>query len=194
MKYKNGWLKLYRKIFENPTITRSPEHMVVWLYLLCHATAQPYRAIFNGKEIELKAGQLITGRKVISQCVKSKIAESKVQRVLKDFENAHQIEQQTCNKNRLITVVNWESYQNSEQPNEQLPNTERTSTEHQINNTRTTAEHQPNIKRTSTEQQLNTYKENKEIKEDKESSSEKGFNHMSVEEAWEIMMRRNGQA
>lgn len=186
MKYKNGWLKLYRKIFENPTITRSPEHMVVWLYLLCHATAQPYRAIFNGKEIELKAGQLITGRKVISQCVKSKIAESKVQRVLKDFENAHQIEQQTCNKNRLITVVNWESYQNSEQPNEQQPNTERTSTEHQ-----------PNSKRTSTEQQLNTYKENrenKEIKEDKESSSEKGFNHMSVEEAWEIMMRRNGQA
>ena len=48
--------------------------------------------------------------------------ESKVKRILKSFENEHQIEQQTANKNRLITVVNWDKYQSSEQQFEQQVN------------------------------------------------------------------------
>lgn len=172
MKNMNGWIKLHRKVFENPTVTRSPEHMAVWMYLLCHATPQPYRAIFNGKEIELKAGQLITGRDSIAGSFDTKLDGHKVQRILKCFENAHQIAQQTSNKNRLITVLNWEAYQENAHQNRQ-----------QMHN-----------KRTTTAQQTDTYKENKENKEDKEikeSSSAKDFKRMSIEEAWEIMNRRN---
>ena len=131
MKNMHGWLKLYRGIFDNETVTRSPEHIAVWLYLLCHATPKEYTAVFKGEEITLKPGQLITGRNEIAKCVNSRISPSSVQRILKTFENAHQIEQQTTNKNRLITLVNWDRYQNSEQQTEQQANIKRTSSEHQ---------------------------------------------------------------
>lgn len=95
------------------------------------------------KRITLKKGQLLTGRKSISE--KLKIDENKVQRILKILENEHQIEQQTSNQNRLITIVSWDKYQEDEQQIEQ-----------QLNN-----------KRTTTEQQVNTNKNVKNIKNDK---------------------------
>ena len=92
----------------------------------------------------MKPGQLITGRKVLSS--ELKIDENKVTRILKTFENEQQIEQQTSNKNRLITIVSWDVYQKGEQQNNQ-----------QVNN-----------KRTTDEQQVNTNKNNKNIKDIKE--------------------------
>jgi hypothetical protein len=46
---------------------------------------------------------------------------------------AKMIEQQTTNKNRLITVLNWGSYQISEQVIEQQVNNNRTTSEQQVN-------------------------------------------------------------
>jgi hypothetical protein len=87
--------------------------------------------VFNGKKIMLHPGQLITGRKAIAEILNC--AESKVTRVLKSFEIEQQIEQQTCTKNRLITVLSWHKYQLSEQQNEQQLNNNRTTTEQQLN-------------------------------------------------------------
>ena len=138
-----GWIKLYRKILDNPIITKDSDFLAVWVYLLLNATHKEYDAVFKGKRITLKRGQLLTGRKSISE--KLKIDENKVQRILKSLENEHQIEQQKSNKNRLITIVLWDKYQQDEQQNEQ-----------QVNN-----------KRTTSEQQVNTNKNVKNIKNDK---------------------------
>lgn len=148
-----GWIKLHRSLFDNPVVTQSPEHLTIWLFLLTHATPKPYKAMFNGKEITVNRGQLITSRKSIAECVNRGVDSSKVQRVLKSFENAHQIEQQTTNQNRLITLTNWSLYQSSEQQNE-----------HQVNNKRTTSEQQVNTNR-------EIYKNNKKIKNKKKRHS-----------------------
>jgi DnaD/phage-associated family protein len=87
--------------------------------------------LFKGERVTLKRGQLLTGRKSISE--KLKIDENKVQRILKSLENEHQIEQQKSNKNRLITIVSWDKYQQDEQQNEQQLNNKRTTTEQQVN-------------------------------------------------------------
>lgn len=131
-----GWIKLHRSLFDNPVVTQSSDHIAVWLYLLTHATPKPYRAIFGGKEITVQSGQLITSRKSISECVNRGVDGSKVQRILKSFENAHQIEQQTTNQNRLITLKNWSLYQQSEQQNEHQVNNECTTNEQQVNTNR----------------------------------------------------------
>lgn len=141
-----GWVKLHRKMLENPIIMKDAEHFAVWTYILLNAAHAEYPVLFKGEKINLKPGQLITGRKSIA--TKLKISESKVTRILNTFQIEQQIEQQTSNKNRLISVVNWGLYQSSE---------------HQ-------AEHQLNINRTSTEQQLNT---NKNIKNKKNEENEK---------------------
>ena len=127
----DGWVKLHRSTLENPVVCKDSEHLAVWVYLLLKATHKEKEMLFSGEKITLKPGQLITGRKKISEW--SKVNESKVQRILKLFENEHQIEQQTANKNRLITVVNWDKYQSGEQQSEQQVNNNRTTNEQQLN-------------------------------------------------------------
>ena len=138
-----GWIKSYRSLLENPILTKSTGHMAVWVYLTHTATSKKRKTLFKGREIELKPGQLIVGRKKIAEKFKD-LNESKVQRILKDFENAQQIEQQTSPQNRLITLKNWDKYQASEQQTEQRLNNERTTTEQRLNNERT---HNKNVKK-----------------------------------------------
>lgn len=124
----SGWIKSYRKTLDNPIICKDTDHIAIWMYLLWSATHQPISKLFGGKRITLNPGQLITGRKSISK--QFNISESKVQRVLKTFEIEQQIEQQTSNRSRLISILNWNEYQCSEQQNEQQVNNKRTTSEH----------------------------------------------------------------
>lgn len=123
-----GWIKIHRQILENPIICKDSDYLAVWIYLLLNATHKEIPALFKGEKILLQPGQLITGRKSISE--KLKISESKIYRVINEYKSEHQIEQQTSNKNSLITIVNWNKYQQKEQQNEQQKNNKRTTTEH----------------------------------------------------------------
>ena len=143
-----GWIKIHRKILENPIICKDSDYLAVWIYLLLNATHKEIPALFKGKKIILQKGQLITGRK--SMASQLKISESKIFRIINDYKSEQQIEQQTSNKNSLITILNWDKYQQIEQQNEQ-----------QMNN-----------KRTTNEQQMNT---NKNVKNDKNVKNEKNI-------------------
>lgn len=127
----SGWIKIHRKIWQNPIVTKDADHFAVWIYLLTNATHTPQKALWGKEKITLQPGQLITGRKAISK--KLKINESKVYRILKLFKSDQQIEQQTNRQASLITIVNWDKYQISEQQNEQRVNNERTTNEQRVN-------------------------------------------------------------
>ena len=126
-----GYIKLYRKLLENPIVCKDGDYLAVWIYILLNATHKEMPSIFKGNKIILKPGQLLTGRKAIG--AKLKISESKVHRILKCYESEHMIEQHTSNQNRLVTVLNWELYQGSEQQNEQQMNNQRTTSEQRVN-------------------------------------------------------------
>lgn len=128
---KNGWIKLHRKLLDNPIIMKDADHLAVWMYLLLNATHAEYPVLFKGEKIMLAPGQLITGRKSIAD--KLGINESKVTRILDAFKNEHQIEQQTSNRNRLISIIKWDLYQSSEQQDELQMNNNRTTSEQQVN-------------------------------------------------------------
>jgi hypothetical protein len=131
MQNNNGWIKVYRQLLDNPVVCKDSNHLAVWMYLLLNATHTDFDMMFKGKRITLKPGQLITGRKSISE--KLVISCSMVQRILKMFEIEHQIEQQGSNRNRLISILNWNEYQQVEQPTEQPSNNKRTTDEHLAN-------------------------------------------------------------
>ena len=130
-----GYIKLYRKIEENPIVCKDNEYFRVWHYLMYNASHKKHKIDFNGEGILLNPGQLITGRLALAN--KCNISESKAERILKRFEIEQQIEQQTCNRGRLITIVNWGKYQpdgdDSEQQSGQQPNNEWTTTEQLAN-------------------------------------------------------------
>jgi len=144
-----GFIKLYRKLLDNPVVCKDADHLAVWVYLLLQATFDRQEKMFEGHVITLMPGQLITGRRAISCDIK--LDASKVQRILKTFEIEHLIEQQTTPRNRLISVLNWNEYQSSEQ-----------QTAQQVNNNCTTSEQQLN--------QLQECKERKKEKKDKKES------------------------
>lgn len=127
----NGYVKIYRKLLDNPLVCKDSDHLAVWIYLLLDATHTVRKQEFGGKIIDLQPGQTVTGRKVISSTLH--VSESKVQRVLKALENEHQIEQQTTPHKRLISIINWSDYQTDEQPIKQQVNNKRTTTEQQVN-------------------------------------------------------------
>ena len=105
----NGWVKLHRKMLDNPVVMKDSDHLAVWVYLLLNATHAEYPALFKSKKIMLQPGQLITG--CVSIGNQLSISESKVRRTLNDFISDGQIDRQTSNKNSLITVLNWDLYQ-----------------------------------------------------------------------------------
>jgi hypothetical protein len=128
------WIKLYRKL-EESSFYHDSRTVHLWVHLLLKAYAFEGKTFFGGEEITVNPGQFVTGRKKLSK--ETDIDESKIQRSLKMFEKCLMIEQQTNNQSRLITVLNWEQYQGSEQ--------------------------QTNNKRTTNEQRVNTIRERKKV-------------------------------
>ena len=87
-----GWIKLHRKVLDNPIVTKDNDHLAVWIWLLLNASHREHPAVFNGEKITLKPGQLITGRKKLAE--ECRISESKANRIISEFKSEQQIEQQ----------------------------------------------------------------------------------------------------
>lgn len=133
----DGWLKLYRSILDS-AVFQDAEILKVWIWLLCNVAFEQHDTICYGKVITLKPGQIATGRKKIAQC--TDLNENKVYRALNALKSLGNIEIKATNKYSIITVVNWDKYQEE--------NGKRTTSEQQNNNKTTTGEQQGNNRRT----------------------------------------------
>jgi hypothetical protein len=126
----NGWIKLHRKVLDNPYM-RKPAYRSVWIEVLLMATHDNHDVLFKGKRITLAPGQFTCGRDQLSK--KTGVPPSTCNRILKKFKSEQMIEHQSSNDCSLITVNNWTRYQGSEQQSEQRVNNEWTTSEHPVN-------------------------------------------------------------
>ena len=140
------WIKNYRSI-KNWKFYKRPDYAHLWQHILreAHHKEEP---TYDGYGNLIKKGQFSTGRERLSQ--ETGLSAAKVQRILKKLENAHQIEQQMCGKCRIITVTNWDVYQNV---NSKV-NIKRTSSEHQVNSKRTQNKNVKNVKNEKNEKNI----------------------------------------
>ena len=125
---REGYVKVWRKILDNPIVMKDADHFAVWCWLILEATHAEIDKVFKGKRITLKPGQLITSRQTIATTLK--INESKVERILKTLKIEQQIEQQADSRCRLVTLVSWDRFQFIEQQNGQQVDSNRTAIEH----------------------------------------------------------------
>lgn len=177
---KNGWIKLHRKMLDNPIIMKDAAHLAVWMYLLLNATHAEYPALFKGEKIMLQPGQLITGRKSIADALS--IDENKVRRIMNVFESDQQIDRQRSNKNTLVTLKNWDRYQVFDLQSDQQVTNERPTSDQQV----TTNNNDNNVKNEKNE--INTISDSgepepsapgKKSKSDKPAKRKHGdFNHV----------------
>ena len=146
---ERGFIKIYRKVLDN-LLFYNPTRLQLFLYLLLKANHKPNK-VFG---IELVRGQHITGRKILADNLKSN--ENTVYKNLKWLQKNELILLNSNNKRTIVTICNYDSYQNI----------------------KTAKEQRGNSKVTTKEQQSNTNKNKKNEKNDKEiklSDFEKAF-------------------
>ena len=167
----DGWLKLYRSILDS-AVFQDAEVLKVWIWLLCNVAFEQHDTMCYGKVIHLKPGQIATGRKKIAQC--TDLNETKVYRALTVLKSLGNIEIKATNKYSIITVVNWDKYQEE--------NGKRTANEQQTNNKTTAEEQQDDSKRTQ-------HKNGKNGKNEKEIYMCPFFDR-----AWELFPNKKGKS
>ncbi len=106
-----GWVKLHRKLLESP-LSENPNHLVVWIHLLLRASYGSRKAYFGGKQIVLQPGQLIIGYTKLSEY--TGLPRSTCRRAVEAAAKRNAIGTQSEREATLITVLNWESYQERE--------------------------------------------------------------------------------
>jgi len=140
---REGYIALWRKSLDSSVF----QHEGLWkLWCLCLMKANhkkcwlPIEGIL--KPIQLLPGQFITGRfSLHKEYYKRKRKNQKTPltlwRWMQTLEKLGNLNIKTNNKYSIITIINWDSYQNHKKPNEHL-------NEQQMNNRRTTDEQQMN--------------------------------------------------
>ncbi|EQM28638.1 replication protein [Bacillus licheniformis CG-B52] len=159
----SGWIKLHRKIKENPIFANS-DMFKLWALCLIKATHKEHDQLVGNQMVKLLPGEFVTGRHELAsefnEGVKpsEKVSPSTVWRYMKNFEKWQMLNIKSGNKFSVISVTNWSEYQQSEQ--------------------------QVNSKWTASEQQVNTNKNVKNEKNEKKNNKRLVFdeNHMKLAE------------
>lgn len=122
-----GFITLHRKITENP-IWKNPNAGHLFVTLLLLANHEQTRFLWNGQEMVLERGQLLTGRFALSEL--TGIAPGTIYDNLRLLEKLGMISVKSNNKFSIITIVKYSDYQDKKE----RPNNKPTTNQQQTNN------------------------------------------------------------
>lgn len=109
---RQGWIKIYRDIIDNPIWRDStPEQCKILITLLSMASWKESSWDWLGEKKKLQPGQFVTSLKSIVNFAGKGISEQKIRTALIRFESYGFLTCKSTNKGRLITIVNWGKYQ-----------------------------------------------------------------------------------
>ena len=143
-----GWICLYRKIEKNPLWTSEKfTRGQAWVDLILLANHTDGYIIVHGHKIPVKRGQVGWSELRLSE--RWKWSRSRVRTFIKLLESEQQVIQLKSFKSSIITIVNYDKYQN-------------------VNIKKTATEQQEDSKKTATEQQKDTNNNYKQLNNDKQ--------------------------
>lgn len=120
-----GFIKLYRKIADNPLWNKKPfSDGQAWVDLLLIANHKKGVIDKRGMRVNVNRGQV--GYSVKALADRWGWSRGKVDRFLLFLEDEHQIKYQKTNVTTLITLINYEQYNENGQQNGQQTDTRRT--------------------------------------------------------------------
>lgn len=126
----NGFITLHRKLLDS-AVFNNPNDLKVWIWCLLRANHAQNTFFFGGEEITVGRGQFIFGRFTASS--ELKMNPSTIYKILKKLEKAGMIDIKSNNKNSLLSVIKYETYQNRDTRGEQQSNNKVTTEEQQSN-------------------------------------------------------------
>ena len=133
MSNSQGWVSLHRKLLDNP-IFSNYKLLQTFLYCLLKASHSDREQLVGDELVTIKTGQLVTGRKAIAKA--TKLSEQNVRTALNRLEKLGILTIKPTTKYSLITVVTWESHQQTNQQvtNKQPTTNQRVTTNNNYNN------------------------------------------------------------
>lgn len=127
-----GWIKLYRAIQSNDLWTSEPfSRGQAWVDLLLSANHKESFFYKRGNKVIVKRGQV--GRSEVELSDRWKWSRTKVRKFLKDQEKEQQIKIAKSRITQVLTIVNYDVYQEKEQQTGQQKDSKSTTEEQQKN-------------------------------------------------------------
>jgi hypothetical protein len=117
----SGWVKLHRKILDNP-IFKNDKLFRVFMYLLLKASHTERDQLIGDSIVHLKVGQWATGRKAISR--DTGLTEQNVRTAISKLEKLGILTIKVTVKYSVFSIANWHNHQ---QDNQQVTNKQPTS-------------------------------------------------------------------
>ena len=121
-----GWIKLHRSIMDNP-IFNDLQLYRLWSLCLLKATHKECEVLVGKQTVHLQPGQFITGRTAIRELYNKGLKESDqvhgdktVYRWLMTLEVTRCVTLCKTSKYTVVTVTNWNQYQQNDQVNDQV--------------------------------------------------------------------------
>jgi len=107
-----GWISVHRELMKKPIwLNSSPEHKCILITLLLMANHERGQWEWMGQKFKVNPGQFVTSIEGIkSHCGKG-ISFQNIRSALKRFENLEFLTNESTKCGRLITILNYESYQ-----------------------------------------------------------------------------------
>ena len=164
---ERGYVKMWRKTLDSP-IFKNPELFCFWSWCLMKASHKKYKVLVGLTMVELEPGQFVFGR--LKASTETGLSERKVRTCLKKLKNFENLTIKTTNKFSIISIINWDTYQQDKPASDQ-------QSDQQVTNNRPTSD-----------QQVTTNKNNKHIK-----NKEKNIYTSNFLLFWELYPKKVGK-
>lgn len=112
----DGWIKLHRILIKKSIWQCStPEQKVILITALLCASHKEKKWEWKGEIYNIQPGQFITSYEKLCEKCGKKITVQKLRTALERFAKYEFLTYETTNKNTLVTIINWEEYQSTDE-------------------------------------------------------------------------------
>lgn len=153
-----GWIKLHRELMDKPIwISSTPEQKSILITLLMMANYYENEWEWQGEQYIAKPGEFVTSLQSIVNNAGKGISIQNVRTALNRFEKYGFLTSKSTNKNRLITIVNWELYQGTSNEDNKKSNKQLTSNQQAANKQLTTNKESKNIRNKESKNNIKSF-------------------------------------
>lgn len=147
MSESQGWVKLHRELLDKPIwLLSTPEQKAILITLLLMANHKDNKWEWNGQQFVCAPGQFITSLEKIAERAGQGVSIQNVRTAIKRFENLEFLTNESTKTGRLITIANWGTYQEYDEPSNKASNKDLTKTSQRANKDLTTNKNDKNDK------------------------------------------------
>ncbi len=118
----NGWIKLYRELLNKPIWKLStPEQKSILIAILLLASHKNNEWEWKGEKFTTEPGQFVTSLDNIKKAAGKGISVQNIRTALVRFEKLQFLTNKSTKCGRLISIINWDSYQDIQnEPNKDI--------------------------------------------------------------------------